>query len=37
MFGTGFCRFQTSEFAWLANGGTYAAYGQRGPLSHWRP
>jgi hypothetical protein len=33
MFGTGFCRFQTSEFAWLANGGTYAAYGQRGPLS----
>jgi len=33
MFGTGFARYTSTQFAWFANGGDYMAYGARGPLS----
>ncbi|MDR3672313.1 MAG: hypothetical protein P4L36_15805 [Holophaga sp.] len=33
MFGTGFTRLASTQFAWFANGGSYTAYGTRGPLS----
>jgi hypothetical protein len=33
MFGAGFTKYLPSQFAWFANGGSYIAYGTRGPLS----
>ena len=32
LFGTGFSRYVSSEFAWLLNGSSYTAYASRGPL-----
>jgi hypothetical protein len=33
MFGTAFANYLPAQYAWLPNGGTFTAYGQRGPLS----